>query len=157
MLRLKVFILASFVALQLWSCQNQENNSKENIESTDKKKKVVSNSDLEMYTPSELADLMLNMYSTNKSWKNQIEKGIVPTEIPKDYQHIHTLESVNDKAKSEFFNTMASSLLQSTTKVTESNTNNVKSNYNDMVNVCISCHQQICQGPIPKIKKLYIP
>ena len=154
MLRHKIFILIT-ILLHLSSCQNNDDKCID-CDSKPKKTNIISNSELEMYTPSELAALMLNIYSTNEKWKSQIIDGVVPTEIPEEYKSIHSAESVNDKAKSEFFSTMANSYLESVNKVTKSTPETAKGNYNTMINVCISCHKQICHGPIPKIKKLLI-
>ena len=32
----------------------------------------------------------------------------------------------------------------------------LKQRYNDAINLCVSCHQTECTGPIPRIKKLLI-
>lgn len=109
-----------------------------------------------MYTPSELALLMKDMYKVNTAWKEEIEKGNVPTQYPESHKGILTAKSSNERAGSDFYNAMAKAYLNNVESVIQSDSSNVKAKFNGMINTCVSCHEQICQGPISRIKNLYI-
>ena len=146
------------LALVLFSCQekeNQCNNCDEEIKAKETKKPV-SNDDLEMYVPSELAKLMQEMYDANQNWKEEILKGNIPNEFPEKYKKIHTAKSDNENAGSEFYNAMASSYIKAVDDLTKATPENAKEKYNAMVNVCVTCHLIVCPGPVSRIKKLTI-
>jgi len=130
------------------SCQNNDK--------TINKISSVKNAELEMYVPSELASLMKDMYNANQDWKTEILKGNIPTSFPEEYKKIHTAQSTNENAGSDFYNSMSTSYLKTISDLTKAKPENVKERYNAMVNVCVSCHLQVCPGPIVKIKKLII-
>ena len=109
-----------------------------------------------MAEPSELSILMNAMYNVNSEWKKLIENGEVPINIPKNHIEILTAKSVNERAGSDFYNAMATTYLAKAKEVTLSNKGNLKTNFNAMISTCISCHEEICFGPISRIKKLYI-
>lgn len=109
-----------------------------------------------MYEPSELATLMLEMYAKNQDWKEEILKGNVPKDFPEKYKNMHTAKSVNEHAGSEFYNAMTESYLLSINELTNATPENAVEKYNNMVNVCLQCHQEICPGPVSKIKRLTI-
>lgn len=138
----------------IFSCQektNECNNCDEEITT-----ETVSNEELVMYEPSELASLMQAMYDENKNWKEEILKGNIPKDFPEKYKTIHSAESTNENAGSEFYNGMASSYIKTIEELTNATPENVKEKYNIMVNVCVQCHLQVCPGPVVRIKKLLI-
>jgi len=151
---MKNLVLLVIFGLFLFSCQEKENecnNCDEEI-----KTEAVSNEELVMYEPSELATLMQEMYDANKNWKEEILKGNIPSEFPEKYKKIHSAKSTNENAGSEFYNGMATSYIQSVENLTSATPENAKQRYNEMVNVCVTCHIQVCPGPITRIKKLII-
>lgn len=150
-----IFVLLMFFIL---SCQekSKECNSCDEELSLRNKIKPVSNDELEMYVPSELATLMLQMYDVNENWKEEILKGNVPKEFPEEYKKLHSATSVNESAGSDFYNAMASSYLITVDDIINAIPENAKEKFNNMVNVCINCHMQVCPGPISRIKKLII-
>ncbi|MGB0885786.1 MAG: hypothetical protein ACPGR5_05120, partial [Chitinophagales bacterium] len=103
-----------------------------------------------------LATLMLEMYAENENWKQEILKGNVPNSFPEKYKTMHSAKSVNENAGGEFYNAMTDTYLKSIEELSNASKENAQEKYNNMVNVCIQCHQQICPGPIPKISKLVI-
>ena len=111
---------------------------------------------LVMYEPSELATLMLEMYDANQNWKEEILKGNIPSSFPEKFKSMQGAESVNESTDGEFYNSMTDAYLKSIDDLTSATSENAKEKYNNMVNVCIQCHQQICPGPIMKINKLII-
>jgi hypothetical protein len=138
----------------IFSCQektNECNNCDEEITT-----ETVSNEELVMYEPSELASLMQAMYDENINWKEEILKGNIPKDFPEKYKTIHSAESTNENAGSEFYNGMASSYIKTIEELTNATPENVKEKYNIMVNVCVQCHLQVCPGPVVRIKKLLI-
>ena len=154
---MKKYTIFLFVLL-FFSCQekiNDCNNCDEEIKS-EIKKKPVSNDELEMYVPSELAKLMQEMYDANTNWKEEILKGNIPTEFPEKYKKIHSAKSSNENAGSEFYNAMATSYITAVEDLTKATPENAKDKFNTMVNVCVECHLQVCPGPVSRIKKLTI-
>lgn len=154
---MKNLIYVVFISALFFSCQekvNECNGCEEKI--VDQEEKIATNEELVMYTPSELASLMQEMYDANKDWKEEILKGNIPKDFPEKYKKIHSAESTNENAGSEFYNGMASSYIQAVEDLTNATPENVKERYNVMVNVCVSCHMQVCPGPITRIKKLII-
>ncbi len=147
----KIIIVFS-LSLMFFSCQekvNQCNNCAEELVKENKQKSV-------MYEPSELATLMLEMYAENENWKQEILKGNIPNSFPEKYKTMHSAKSVNENAGGEFYNAMTDTYLKSIEELSNASKENAQEKYNNMVNVCIQCHQQICPGPIPKISKLVI-
>ena len=122
---------------------------------TSKEEKTNKNTTSEMAEPSELSIIMNDMYKVNMDWKKQIMNGEIPTEIP-NHESILTAKSVNERAGSDFYNAMAKSYLIKAKEVTLSTPTNAKENFNSLVSTCISCHEEICFGPIVRIKKLFI-
>lgn len=150
---MKKIILFLFIAT-IFSCQektNECNNCDEEL-----KIEAVSNEELVMYEPSELASLMQEMYDENKNWKEEILKGNIPKNFPEKYKTIHSAESTNENAGSDFYTGMASSYIQAIEDLTNATPENVEERYNTMVNVCVQCHLQVCPGPVVRIKKLLI-
>ncbi len=136
-----------FLLLIFISC-NSKISKKENSE---KKEELV------MYSASELALLMEEMYQYNDSIKKLIENGILPTqEFPDKFLKIHTAEMTNTFERNRVFETFAASFLEHEKSISNSTLENVKTNFNNAINTCIACHQTSCTGPIPRIEKLLI-
>lgn len=136
-----------FILTMFFSCKEKDTSV---LSNTDKME------DLVMYEPSELATLMLEMYDANQDWKAAILKGNVPSSFPEKYKEMHTAQSVNESAGGEFYKSMTTNYLNAIEDLTNATPENAQEKYNNMVNVCIQCHQQICPGPIMKINKLII-
>ena len=145
-----------FLLLLIFSCQEKTNDCNNCDDEVSSKVKPVSNDELEMYVPSELAALMLEMNEINANWKEEILKGNIPKEFPEKYKNIHTAKSDNENAGTDFYNAMASSYITAIEDLTNASKDNVKEKFNTMVNVCVTCHQQVCPGPISRIQKLII-
>ena len=109
-----------------------------------------------MYTPSELALLMKDMYKVNEKWKAEIEQGNIPKDFPVEHKNIVTAKSSNSRAGSDFYNSMALTYLNDVESVIQADTSNVKAKFNSMISTCVSCHEEVCHGPISRIKKLFI-
>lgn len=149
---LKPYIYILFLSVILFSCQEKktECNTCDQELAQAKKEALIS------HEPSELAILMLEMYAANQDWKVEILKGNVPKDFPEKYKQMHKAQSINEHAGKAFYNTMTTSYLKTIEDLTDASPENAPEKFNAMVNVCMQCHQEICPGPIPKIKKLYI-
>lgn len=113
--------------------------------------------EFDLYEPSEMANLMNNMYAYNLAVKDSILNGQMPTYFPIEFLEIHKAEMTNGKSRNTVFNSFSEVFLkaQETLHSTTDSTL-IRQNFNNMVNVCITCHQTECTGPIPHIKKLLI-
>ena len=88
--------------------------------------------------------------------KNKIEKGEPVGNYPEFFNKIYTSKFTDSTDKDPFFDANAKAYIAAQ-KLIYSDAENVKQNFNAGVKACITCHQGKCGGPIPKIKKLFIP
>lgn len=111
----------------------------------------------DMYQPSEMANLMNQMYAQNLKVKEDILNGIVPAEFPLDFLKIHSAELSEFKSRNETFQSFSKLFIENEKEIF--NTDSpipLEERYNNTINLCISCHQTECTGPIPRIQKLLI-
>lgn len=132
------------------SCQNkQEIKDAEPIKKEEKKT-------FKMYQASEMAALMEQMYVENARVKAEIEAGdFTPGQIPDFFTKIHTATFTDPTDLDEFFKNEAERFLKAQALVYASPVDR-KANFNQAIDACISCHTVKCNGPIERIKKLYI-
>ncbi|HLV15029.1 MAG TPA: hypothetical protein VKY41_07600 [Xanthomarina sp.] len=144
---MKVINFAICFLFFLSSCKHTEESS------NSVKEEVV----YDMYQPSEMANLMNEMYAQNLKLKQDILSGKVPTQFPLDFLKIHTAELSDFKSRNETFQSFSKLFIQTEKEIfnTESELP-VEERFNYAVNLCISCHQTECTGPIPRIRKLLI-
>jgi hypothetical protein len=110
-----------------------------------------------MYQPSEMANLMNEMYAQNLKVKEDILNGIVPEEFPLDFLKIHSAELSEFKSRNDTFQSFSKLFIESEKEIF--NTDSpipLEERYNNTINLCISCHQTECTGPITRIQKLLI-
>src|SRR5690606_41193677 len=102
-----------------------------------------------MYQPSEMANLMNQMFAQNLQIKKAILEGNIPSEFPLDFLKIHTAELSEFKSRNETFQSFSKLFIESEKEIfnTESQVP-LKERYNNTINLCISCHQTECTGPI---------
>lgn len=105
---------------------------------------------------SELALLMRQMMSTSKNLKEIIEQGNVPKEFPEAFKKIHTAKPTDSETKKASFDAFADNYLLNLQHLYESPKEDLKKNYNAVVNACVSCHSEHCPGPLKAINKLKI-
>ena len=104
---------------------------------------------------SELTLLMREMYNYYDSLKIDIQNGDVPNEI-RQFAEIHTSVATEpSKSESPLFKAMADVYLESERKLRATGGDKRKA-FNFMIDNCMNCHQQMCPGPMVKIKKLYV-
>lgn len=105
---------------------------------------------------SELALLMRQMYEVGMQMKDHIQKGEKPApDIP--YQTILTATPTDEAFTSDpNFPDFAQSYIDAMDNLKKAENDNVHLFYTSMVNTCMNCHQDMCPGPMVKIKKLYL-
>ena len=137
-------LLFIFGFILLTSCKNK---SEEKIINTEKS--------FQMYELSEMAAYMENLYKQHAILKDKIEKGNAIDSLPFSFQPFYEAEFTDPRDNDEEFQRFAL-LFESTAKQITKDSVAVRKNYNNTIDVCISCHQQKCRRPISRIKKLYI-
>ncbi|KOS07926.1 hypothetical protein AM493_19080 [Flavobacterium akiainvivens] len=108
-----------------------------------------------MYEMSELASLMEQMYAENLQLKDRITKGRPVGEFPKHIVKIHSAAMTDPSENDAFFKEQAARFIAAQEQIYKDPANAQK-HFNDGVTACIKCHEGKCEGPIPRIKKLYI-
>jgi hypothetical protein len=105
---------------------------------------------------SELAILMRKMHDDGMEMKKQIINGGNPENVfykpgiltadPTDSAQVGTME----------YNTFAQSYLSISNEFGNMDQEGQKKKFNQIVTTCLTCHQEVCPGPMVKIKKLMI-
>lgn len=108
-----------------------------------------------MYSMSEMSVLMEQMYVENLNLKNRIKNGAQIGEFPSHFLEIHKAAMTDPSENDVFFKNQAALFIQSQELIYE-DSKNAKQHFNEGVLACVSCHEVKCNGPISKIKKLYI-
>jgi cytochrome c553 len=145
---MKQIILSLLVVSCLFNCQNKP---EESVPKTSEK--IV----YDMYEPSEMANLMNQMYAENLKVKNDILDGKLPTEFPMDFLKIHSAQMSDFKQRNEIFKSFSKLFIDAEKEIFNTASEMpIEDRFNNAVNLCISCHQTECTGPIPRIKKLLI-
>ena len=139
----KFTVLSILLMLILLACQQDKASSKKEASI--------------MYESKPLALLMLKMHDETAEWKEAILKDSFDIEFPVDYYGIYTLEATDSTVRNEIFISQADVYLKSVKDLVETSKEKKQvKRYNTTIDACIACHQVFCQGPIDKIKKLYI-
>jgi len=122
------------------------------------KKEVPKNNqeELVMYKFSEMALLMEEMYKTNEDLKKKIVNKEAIGEFSDKFLNIHSAVLTNPKDRDASFEIFSKAFVENQQAIFSASPNEVKDQFNLMVNSCISCHKTTCSGPIPKIEKLLI-
>jgi len=143
----KLFYLLFLITLVACNHNNEEKKNKEEINSTEEP--------FQLYQMSEMASFMEKMYADHKRIKAQLVAGekvdSLNFELAKIFYARMTDSTDNDatyKEKATLFVEYEEQLIKDSLQQ--------KDIYNKAVNLCISCHQIKCTGPIPRIKKLLI-
>jgi hypothetical protein len=112
--------------------------------------------ELVMVTPSEMANLMNEMYAFNESIKQQVIDGKLNNSYPEKFNNIHSAVMTDPNDRDETFEAFSKLFLQSEKALFEAPKEELVLRYNNAINACIACHAKKCSGPIPRIKKLLI-
>lgn len=154
-LTLKITIGCLLSASFFVSC-NPETEKAEAMPLVKKKvvKKVWKQEDMES---SELAVLMRAMWDSSMVRKKQIMSGEYANAYADLFNELHTAEATKVKDNIELFNSFADVFQENMKQVDAAAPGPPqKEAFNNLVSTCVGCHQNYCQGPIPKIKQLYI-
>lgn len=146
----KLLFCASVCLMAIEACQQTE--KPEEKEQTILKKKTHNpNGD------SELALLMRDMFDEAERIKKNIKNG-QEFEVKLDHEKILTAHATEpEKANSQQFKDFAKMYLANLEQLKKSNEENVEMVFQSLVSSCLSCHQQLCPGPMVRIKKLKMP
>jgi cytochrome c553 len=109
----------------------------------------------EMYTMSPMAALMEQMYVENSQLKQRIIAGESVGEFPNHIIAIHSAAMTDKDDNDAFFKQQAEEFINAQ-QLIYNDPANAKEHFNNAVSSCIACHEGKCEGPIPRIKKLYI-
>lgn len=106
---------------------------------------------------SELAIIMRTMHEHGKILRKELLSDTTITPYPATIKNINqatpTDGMIDDHKIFESFSALYLSKLDSIYL----DGVNRKLQFNRMVSSCVTCHQEYCYGPIPAIKKLYLP
>ena len=87
--------------------------------------------------------------------KSQIRKGQTPAFFT-EFEKLHTAQPTDTDVREDGqYTAFADVFIQSVRQLINTEEDKTKQ-YNKMVKRCVDCHQQICPGPIKKIRKLHI-
>lgn len=140
------FLYVSILCLFVVACKEEVK-----AKQTPQKKK-----ELVMVTPSEMANLMNEMYAFNESIKQQVIDGKLNNSYPEKFNNIHSAVMTDPNDRDETFEAFSKLFLQSEKALFEAPKEELVLRYNNAINACIACHTKKCSGPIPRIKKLLI-
>lgn len=149
----KVFLLLLSGILLTVSCQKKTEAEPAAVvqeEAPAKKEK-----EFKMYEMSEMAALMEQMYVDNMRLKGRIMDGDTIGSFPQYFLKIHASAMTDESENDAFFKEQAAKFLKAQ-QLVYTDSINAKKHFNEAVSTCIKCHEQKCEGPIVRIKKLYI-
>jgi len=118
-------------------------------------KKTSEGKEFKMYEMSQMAALMEQMYVDNMRLKERIILGDTIGNFPQHFLKIHASAMTDESENDAFFKEQAQIFLKAQELIYKDSLN-AKQHFNDAVASCVKCHEQKCEGPIPRIKKLYI-
>ena len=148
MLRLGFVLSLLFLCI---SCK-KENQSEEQA------KPIQTENTFQLYEMSEMAALMEQMYVDNQRIRQRILQGLaIDDAMPSLHQRLFTAVMTDPSDKDLFFETQAQAFIQVEEAFYANPKEQTKEKFNAIVEACLSCHQKKCGGPIPRIKKLWIP
>ena len=125
---------------------------------TTTKKEAPKNNDEElvMYEFSEMALLMEEMYQANEDLKKKIIKKEAIGDFSDKFLNIHSAVLTNPNHRDANFEIFSKAFVDNQQAIFSASPEDVKDQFNLMVNSCVACHKTTCSGPIPRIKKLLI-
>ncbi len=104
---------------------------------------------------SELALLMRSMFDDFSVIQKAVSKNKIPKQdFREKFKALHSAKPTEEKMKNENYMAMSTVFLKLMDKLYEPGEQ--IEDYNILVSSCVTCHQNHCPGPIPKIKKLLI-
>ncbi|AWG25870.1 hypothetical protein [Flavobacterium kingsejongi] len=147
---MRAIVYVAFLFLLLVSCK------KEVPETEVVKTESAPNKKFKMYEMSEMSALMEQMYVDNQRLKERIMRGDTIGDFPNHFLKIHKAVMTDTSENDAFFKQQAALFLKAQELIHE-DPKGAREHFNNAVSACIRCHEVKCGGPIPRIKKLYIP
>jgi hypothetical protein len=144
------------LSVLILACQNKDAKVVQNKKEACSSDKSSKSKKFEMYEMSEMSALMEQMYVDNQRLKERIKKGETIGAFPNHFLKIHEAIMTDESDNDAFFKNQAANFINAQEQIYK-DPKNAKKHFNAGVDACINCHQVKCGGPIPKIKKLYIP
>lgn len=107
--------------------------------------------------PSELAQIMRDMQEEGTKRKISLEQGQLDPTLSKTLFGMITAHPTKPHMKGEGFEPYAKSFIAIYNQIHGAEEVSVQIEaHNNMVDACIACHTQFCDGPISRIEKLYV-
>jgi len=145
-----VFVAVAIVGFLVSGCSGEE--PVENSDSvTCAVKPVNPNGD------SELSILMREMAVWTDSCKAAIMYDRTIPAKPEKLNTLHTAKRTDENINESIYASMATLYQSKVTAFESANEVNDVELFNGMVDACVSCHNNFCQGPLVRINKMYIP
>jgi len=111
----------------------------------------------ELDQPSELAQIMRDMHEEATNRKNSLEQGQLDPTLSETLFSMITAHPTKPHMKGEGFEPYAKSFIGIYNQIHSAEEIDVQIQaHNNMVDACIACHTQFCDGPISRIEKLYV-
>lgn len=105
---------------------------------------------------SELATLMRTMEAQSETWRKEItENKAGLSAVPDVYATLKTAVATDSEMKNENFDAFVDDYLKASAALVKAPKAERKTAFNAMTGTCMSCHSQMCPGPIKRIKKFY--
>jgi hypothetical protein len=150
---MRYFFVALLGALLVIACSDAASTA----ENTDSAKQACAVKPVNPNGDVELAILMREMADWTDSCKAAIMHDRPVPAKPEKLNTLHTAKRTDETINESVFASMAT-LYQSKVAAFESasEVNHIEM-FNGMVDACVSCHRNFCQGPLVRINKMYIP
>lgn len=149
----KLLVLCFLSAILIIACHEVKRDENQSV----KEEAFETKSSLNPNGDSELALLMRDMYKEAEHVKNQIKNG-EDFKIKLDHEKILSAHATEpEKAASKEYKNFAKMYLANLDQLQNANSENVEMVFQSLVSSCLSCHQQLCPGPMVRIKKLKLP
>ena len=111
----------------------------------------------ELDQPSELAQIMRDMHKEATNRKISLEQGQLDPTLSETLFDMITAHPTKPHMKGEGYEPYAKSFIGTYNQIHTAKEVSVQIEaHNNMVDACIACHSQFCDGPISRIEKLYV-
>jgi cytochrome c553 len=119
---------------------------------------LAAKSTMTMAEVSELSKLMKDMHKNAKTWRKSLANGDMVIAEADIYVVLTESSPTKKNVAGPAFNGFASYYQERLNDFLSAKDIDLAQNsYNNLVTACVQCHQSYCTGPIPAIKKLYLP
>lgn len=152
---MKKYILLSLLSIIVLGCNKKAEAKPEAKKEQPANCAKPAKKEFEMYEMSQMAALMEQMYVDNQRLKDRIIKGDTLGTFPGHILNIHSAAMTEESDNDAFFKIQAAKFIKAQ-QLIYSDPVNAKQHFNNAVSSCVQCHEGKCEGPIPRIKKLYI-